>query len=77
MPAPIGSICVIRDDRLTCWKVAVCHGSFVDQELLGEFGSLGEAEAFARQEQARRNQSSQEPPCALHVDDCPCWQKQL
>jgi hypothetical protein len=77
MPAPIGSICVFRDDSLTHWKVAVCHDCGVDKEVLGQFSSQGEAEAFAMSEQIRRNNAGLRTPYALHVDDCPCWQKQL
>ena len=77
MPAPIGSICVFRDDSLTHWKVAVCHNRGVDQDILGQFFSQSEAEAFARAEQTRRNNAGLKTPYALHVDDCPCWQKQL
>lgn len=69
---PIGSICVIRDEQLLGWVVAVCHGTHYSREMLGRFASQGEAMTFAQAEQARRNENGQSPAYVLNADDCPC-----
>lgn len=69
---PIGSICVIRDDRLLNWTVALCQGTRYRQNVLARFASQGEAMEFARAEQTRRNQEDKTQACVLNVDDCPC-----
>ncbi len=69
--APIGSICVIRDEQLLGWLVAVCHGTHYSREILARFASQGEALEFARLEQGRRNQGGA-APYVLNADDCPC-----
>lgn len=71
-----GNICVIRDESLNYWTVLICPGLTGERQLLGKFSTQGEAFAFAKLEVARINKAGGGKR-VLHVDDCPCWQKQL
>jgi len=75
--APVGNLCVIRDESLNSWTVQVCPGIVAKRKPLAKFSTRGEAEAFARIELGKMNSGKGENVCILHVDDCPCWQKQL
>lgn len=74
---PIGNLCVIRDESLQHWTVLVCAGLNGDRKPLGQFSTRGEAEAFARGELVKLNAQEKGKRFILHVDDCPCWQKQM
>lgn len=74
---PIGNLCVIRDESLQHWTVLICAGLNGDRTPLGQFSTRGEAESFARGELTKLNAQQKDKRLILHVDDCPCWQKQL
>jgi hypothetical protein len=74
---PVGNLCVIRDDSLSHWSVMICPGTVGGRKPLKQFSTRGEAEAFARSELARLNAPGGEKKYILHVDDCPCWQREL
>ena len=74
---PAGNLCVIRDDSLNAWTVMVCPGVESQRKPLAKFSTRGEAEAFARIELAKMNRDEDQKAYILHVDDCPCWQRQL
>lgn len=74
---PIGNLCVLRDDSLSAWTVLVCPGALGKRKPLAKFSTRGEAEAFAKAELEKMNSGQKEKNYILHVDDCPCWQKQL
>jgi hypothetical protein len=74
---PLGNVCVIRDDSLNGWTVRICTGVIGDQTELGKFSTRGEAESFAQAELQKLNSRPGEKRYLLHVDDCPCWQKEL
>ena len=76
-PEPVGNLCVVRDETLNSWSVMICPGLTGKRKPLGKFGTRGEAEAFAHKEILRMNAESPGKRIVLHVDDCPCWQKQL
>lgn len=73
---PTGNLCVIREDGLTGWSVLICPGVTGSRKPLARFGTRSEAEDFAKAEMLRLN-STGTSRFVLHVDDCPCWQKQL
>jgi hypothetical protein len=68
---------VIRDESLNYWSVIICAGSASGRKPLKQFSTRGEAEAFAQGELARLNAQGGEKKYILHVDDCPCWQREL
>lgn len=74
---PDGNLCVLRDDSLNAWTVQVCPGAMGKRKALAKFSTRGEAEAFAKLELAKMNSGQEDKVYILHVDDCPCWQKQL
>lgn len=74
---PLGNLCVIRDDSLNGWAVRICTGVTGDQTELGKFGTRGEAEMFAQAQLQKLNSHPGKKRYILHVDDCPCWQKEL
>ncbi len=74
---PEGNLCVIRDDSLNSWTVLVCPGVVSKRKPLAKFSTRGEAEAFAKAQLTKMNSRSDDKCYILHVDDCPCWQKQL
>jgi hypothetical protein len=74
---PVGNLCVIRDESLNSWTVQVCPGAVGTRKPLAKFSTRGEAEAFARLELVKMNSGAGAKVHILHVDDCPCWQKQL
>lgn len=74
---PLGNICVIRGESLQEWTVQICAGLNGGKQLLGQFATRGEAEQFARAELVRLNSQTSLHRYILHVDDCPCWQKEL
>lgn len=73
---PVGNLCVIRDENLSHWDVIICPGLVGERKPLARFSTRGEAEAFANQRLAELN-SKEGHKYVLHVDDCPCWQKEL
>ncbi len=72
----VGNLCVVRDESLNHWTVLICPGAVGERKPLKTFGTRSEAEAFARDELAKLNAGGAKKTI-LHVDDCPCWQKQL
>lgn len=74
---PLGNLCVVRHESLNHWDVLICRGVSAEREVLGSFTTRSEAEMFADAELARLNTAGQPKRYVLHVDDCPCWQKQL
>lgn len=74
---PLGNLCVLREDSLNGWVVMICKGIIGDRAPLGRFSTQSEAETFATAELAKLNASAGAKRFILHVDDCPCWQKEL
>lgn len=74
---PVGNLCVVRDESLNSWTVLICPGIARERKPLAKFSTRGEAEAFANAELTRLNTGAKDRRYILHVDDCPCWQKQL
>ena len=74
---PLGNLCILRDETLNGWDVFECKGLTAKRIPLGRFSSRSDAEAFARIELARLNSQPGSRVYILHVDDCPCWQKEL
>jgi hypothetical protein len=74
---PKGNLCVVRDENLSGWAVRICRGRAGDQTPLGNFSTRGEAEDFAKAELLKLNAQPGKIAYILHVDDCPCWQKEL
>lgn len=74
---PVGNLCILRDETLSGWEVLECKGIAGDRKPLGRFSTRSEAEAFAHTELARLNSKPGPRVYILHVDDCPCWQKEL
>lgn len=74
---PVGNLCVLRDESLCAWTVQICPGAVGKRTALAKFSTRGEAEAFAKLELVKMNSGEGDKIFVLHVDDCPCWQKQL
>jgi len=74
---PVGNVCIIRHDSLNSWLVMFCPGLTGDRTPLGNFGTRGEAEAFASAELKKLQSQHSDKKYLLHADDCPCWQKEL
>ena len=68
--------CVIREETLNAWDVIICTGPVGERKPLGRFSTRSEAEQFAQAELQKMNEGGG-TKYALHVDACPCWQKQL
>jgi hypothetical protein len=73
---PVGNLCVVRDEELTGWSVLICPGVAGARKPLARFSTRSQAEEFANAEMIRLNKGG-DKKFVLHVDDCPCWQKQL
>lgn len=74
---PVGNLCVVRDETLNYWSVLICPGLVGERKPLARFSTRSEAEAFAQAELAKINRKQSTNKCILHVDDCPCWQREL
>jgi hypothetical protein len=72
MPEPIGSLCVLRDDDLAGWVVAICRGRDNPKEILRRFATRGEASEFALAERDRRKTAGTSSAVIHFPDDCPC-----
>lgn len=72
-----GNLCVVRDETLNYWSVLICPGVVGERKPLSRFSTRSEAEQFAKAELAKMNDGQAETKYVLHVDDCPCWQRQL
>ncbi len=74
--APVGNLCVIREETLSAWDVIICPGVVGERTALGRFSTKSEAEQFAR-EQLEKMNAQGDTRYILHVDACPCWQREL
>ena len=74
---PVGNLCVVRDETLNYWSVLICPGLVGERKPLARFSTRSEAETFAQAELAKMNSNQSTTKYVLHVDDCPCWQRQL
>ncbi len=68
-----GSICVLRDENLIGWRVAICGGNGRGT-VLQRFSSQSEATQWAMAERDRRHAAGEDKWVVRVNDDCPCRQ---
>jgi hypothetical protein len=70
---PVGSVCVLKEEKGDGYRVVVCRGAD-GQELLKQCETLEDAKEFAIE--ARQERLSHGGSLDLHFpDDCPCYVK--